>query len=61
MRLRWWRGSTEEKQKVAEAEEQLHAVQQQWPQVIDAAAAMDRHRAKNGFAHAIRVAMGVER
>lgn len=37
----------------------LERVQQQWPEVHAAVAALDAHAQRNGFADAIRVAMGV--
>lgn len=60
MRWRFWRRNVDELRDLDEAKQALEQVRQQWPEVKEAARALNHHREANNFAHKIRIAMGVE-
>lgn len=60
--MRWpWTRDPHDQAANEQAEQDLKKIRGQWPRVREQTARMDRHREINGFTHAIREAMGVER
>lgn len=60
MKFPWHRKKDDDAARVLDqARQHLEDARRQWPAVRRAAASMDRHREHNGFADAIRTAMGV--
>lgn len=55
----WSRGDKEANEGLAKARDELHDVQQRWPDVLDKVTQMDRMRRSNGFGTMIRKATGV--
>lgn len=61
MKWPWQKRGMEEAERLERTHERLAQVHRRWPQVRDAARTMQHHREVNGFAEAIRTAMGVRR
>lgn len=61
MKWPWPRSHPDAEKKLELAQQRLEQVRGRWPQVREAARVMQRHREINGFAEAIRTAMGVRK